>query len=184
MDVKRITEKDLPLIVFSDTADGIISSVIKVNTGSEWNHVMILHKLGYCASQGLTYCEVSIDKYLRKNNRLKFYKINGINWLQKKVMHDSIEKKLELPWYRRFYDFLGIIGQAIQVRSFNTPFLDYCSEDVPFHLRAIAPFFDNSLARAIVKNLPPHASPEQLNQYLKDNPSVFSLYGVWDSDIP
>jgi len=180
---KSIPANDLPLIVFYDNPSGIIESLITIWTKGEWNHAMWLHRPGYFATQGNTYKEVPINKYMRKNGRLKFWEIIGLNIQQKGLILTSIAQKLKKPWWRKMYDWLGILGQLLKVEWFNNPALDYCSEDVVQHLRLLEASLsnENHLKTAFVR-IPKHTNPSKLNEYFKEYPDCFRVYGWWDSD--
>jgi len=182
MDPHKIPKKDLPLIVFSDHTSGLIQTIIKIRTKGFYNHVMWMHKDGVFASQGNKYSRIKVSKYMKKGNRLKFISINGLSNHLKKILIHSVEVKLKQPWYTTLYDWVGIVGQAIGLRRMNIPGLEYCSEDVPYHLRALLPYDLPKKLRKFIKNLPTHGSPEDLNQYMKDNKEHNILYGRWDSD--
>lgn len=183
LDPRKIPQRDLPLMVFSDHSSGFIQAIIKIRTKGFYNHVMWMHKEGMFASQGNTYSEVPVDRYMKRGNRLKFVSINGLTDVQKKYIIASINKKLKRPWWQNMYDWFGIVGQAIGFKKVSAPGLDYCSEDVPRHARAIIPYVVDEDVKAFLEGLPHHGSPEDLNQYNKDNPEGNTLYGRWDSDV-
>jgi len=181
MNPQKIPKKHLPLIVFSDQTSGLFASLIKVWTKGAYNHVMWANRQGFFASQGNTYSEVEVDRYMKDNMRLKFWKIKKLTPVQKRFIIESINEKLKLPWYKKMYDWLGIIGQTIKIKFISTPGLDYCSEDVPQHLIEIMPYVDEDFAECLA-NLPKHAAPSELNKYFKKNKNHFEVYGTWDGD--
>ncbi len=179
-----IPSRDLPLIVFSENTSGLLEFLINWRTKGEWNHVMWIIELGMVASQGNTYSEVPISRYLKKNGRLKFVKVFNLSDSEKLIIRDSILKKLKLPWYKKMYDWLGIVGQAVGIEWINTPWLEYCSEDVPQHLKYLAKFMrDNDQLKSIIEAIPQHTNPQELNEYFQKYPLFFSVYGEWDSDL-
>jgi len=182
LDPNKIPQEDLPLIVFSDHSSGLIQSIIKIRTKGYYNHVMWMHREGLFASQGNTYSEVAVKRYMKKGNRLKFITIGGLTDTEKLLILASIKKKLALPWYRKIYDWFGILGQIIGFKKVSTPGLDYCSEDVPRHLRAVSGFVAQKDIRQFIAGLPHHGSPEDLNKYIKEHPECATVYGRWDSD--
>lgn len=176
-----IPEPDLPLLVLADHAYGPIEWGIKLRTGGFYNHIMWIHRNGFFASQGMRYAEVPLKAYMRKGSRLKFIQVTGLTPVQKKIIVESIEKKLALPWYKTRYDFLGIFGQLIGINRINSPWADYCSEDVSDHLVSILDYVEGDLQSALA-NFPRHGSPEDCNAYFKAWSNVFRVYGRWDSD--
>ena len=179
----NIFPADLPLLVFSDNTSGLIEFFIKFCTKGDYNHVMWANRPGYFASQGNTYSEAPLSRYLKRGNRLKYVEVIGLTPAQKQLIKASINKKLALPWYRKMYDWLGILGQAINVKRINTPWLDYCSEDVPQHLKFVAQYLqDDDLKKKVFLGIPYHLSPQGLNEYTKKYPEVFRTYGKWEAD--
>ncbi len=185
LDPLIIPGEDFPLIVFSDYTSGLVEFAIKWKTKGEYNHVMYALRPGFFASQGNTYSEVSLDRYMKDGNRLKFVEVLGLTAVQRKLIVASIKAKIKLPWYKKMYDWIGIAGQAIGVKWINTPGLEYCSEDVPQHLKYMAEkgLPENSALRSVISWIPKHTSPAELNTYFKKYPDFFRVYGRWDSDV-
>lgn len=181
MNIKEIPDNDCPLIVLSDKTSGWYESLIKVWTKANYNHAMWMKRPGYFSSQGNTYSEAPVERYMGKNYRLKFWKVKGLTVVQKKYIIASINRKLALPWYKKMYDWLGIVGQTIKLKFISTPGLDYCSEDVPRHLYDIIPFVSDEFA-VVLRNIPRHASPKDLNEYFKKHTEHFEVYGKWEHD--
>lgn len=173
--------EDFPLIVFSDHTSGVIEFLIKFRTKGTYNHVMIMRRPGFFASQGNTYSEVPIHRYMDKGNRLKFVEIAGLTPVQKELIKASIERKLKLPWYKKMYDWVGIVGQAIGIKEINICGLNYCSEDVVCHLIPLIEHTEGQLKEAIA-SLPIHGSPDDLVEYFKLYPNIFVQRGKWESD--
>ena len=184
LELTNITEKDLPLIVFSDTTSGFFEFLIKWRTRGSYNHAMWSAHKGLFASQGNTYSEVPYSRYTTHGKRLKFFQILDLSIIDRNRIISSIEMKLEKPWYKKMYDWLGIVGQVVGVDWLNDPALEYCSEDVAHHIFYMANLLpDNFYKKKILLSIPRHASPEELNEYFKKYPEVFRVYGEWDSDL-
>ena len=180
--------KDLPLggfpyLVFADKTYGWIESLIKIRTKGEYNHVMFAIAPDKFASQGGTYSTFPFSAYMKKGNRLKFVEIAGLTDLQKAKILESIEKKLGQPWYKKRYDFLGILGQAVGIKKINNPWIDYCSEDVVEHIKYMAKIisYTDPLKKALVL-MPDHGSPQDINDYIKQYPEQFKTVVRWDYD--
>lgn len=183
MDPLSIPAPDFPLIVFSDNTSGLIEFLIKVRTDGNYNHVMWAIAPNTLASQGNTYSTVGFDRYMKKENRLKFVKVTGLTESQNLLILQSIKQKLARPWYQKMYDWIGILGQAIGWRGFSTPGWDYCSEDVPRHLLYMASFLDqDSPIKKAIFAIPPHLNPGDLNDHFKKYPDIFEVYGRWEGD--
>lgn len=185
-DPRRITAADLPLIVFSDSTSGLIEFFIKFRTKGSYNHVMWCVNPGEFISQGNTYSRVKMERYMKPNSRLKFVSIAGATQAGIYAIRKSIEEKLAFPWYKKAYNWVGIVGQATGLKFLNFPGLEYCSQDVPQHLKialARCPEGFPAPLDGIVKNIPDNTSPERLNIYLHDFHSTsFPVYGKWEGD--
>ncbi len=168
---ENIPAEDLPLIVFSDFSSGIIQSLIKIRTAGVYAHVMIMHRPGFFASQGNMFSEAPLKRYMKKGNRLKFFKIESLTVNERGALARKMRQDLTAPWWKRFYDYPGIIGQALGFRWINSPFRMYCSERVAAWLRACPRFWA----------MPYHPSPQRLNEIMKLSPD-FKIYGFWDND--
>lgn len=180
--IKIIPDNDFPLIVFSDCTSGLIAALIKMRTDATYNHVMWAIEPGVFASQGNTYSKVPFKRYMMKTNRLKFVRVVGLAGIQKRIILASINKKLALPWYKKLYDWFGIFGQAVGIKSINVNGLNYCSEDVALHLTSIIEYVSDSKFCEALSLVPLHGSPEDLNIYFKQYPQYFEVYGRWEGD--
>lgn len=184
MNPKEISPDVLPCFVFSDETSGLIEFLIKFRTKGDYNHVMLQCRPGFFASQGNTYSEAPLSRYMNKGKRLKYVEVLGLTPVQKKLVVASVNKKLALPWYRKLYDWLGIVGQATGLPWLNTPGLNYCSEDAPSHFMFMAQLGldDADPKKAILLGMGGHKSPQGLNEYMKKYPNVFHVVGKWEAD--
>ena len=181
---KEIPQSAFPLIVFADHSYGWIESFIKMRTKGIYNHVMWAIAPDTLASQGGKYSKFPFSAYMKNGNRLKFVEIIGLNETEKQAILDSINEKLAKPWWNTRYDYIGIIGQAIGIKKVNNPWIDYCSEDVVTHLvNKLFKIIPNEHSfKSIIKNMPTHGSPQDLNEYIKKYPENFKTYLRWESD--
>lgn len=164
-----IKEADLPLIVLADNLRSFIAWGIKKHTKGKYSHIMEMHRVGYFATQGCTYKEVPVRLYMSGKHRLKFWKCKGLTPQAREEWLDMTARELNASWWKRKYDVLGIIGQAIFLRFINNPWTKYCSERVATKIRK---FF------AIL--VPKHPSPSDCNKALIDDSRTAEVYGYWD----
>lgn len=183
---ETIMASDLPLIVFSDSTSGLIEFIIKWRTKGSYNHVMWFINPCEFISQGNTYSKVPMKRYMKPNARLKFVALKGVTQDGIYVIKKSIKEKLALPWHKKAYNWIGILGQAIGLKFLNFPGLEYCSQDVPQHLKialASCPAGFPAPLNGIIKNIPKNPSPQQFNEYLHDfHSTAFPVYGKWEGD--
>ena len=179
-----ISKDDCPLIFLSDFTSGPIEFVIKFRTKGNYNHAMWMPWPREFASQGWTYSLVKLDRYMKRNNRLKAWAVKGLTPVLRKLLVESITKKLARPWWKKRYDFLGILGQAIGLDWLNTPYLDFCSEDVALHLKYVADkgLNDDNPLKKVIQEMPKHGSPEDINEYFKKHSEHFEVFGKWEGD--
>ncbi len=167
VDPLRISKLALPMIVLSDDTRSFFGWAIKNHTHGLYNHIMIMINPQKVVTQGLTYKEIPITKYMEGKHRLKFWQpdLSGEDKLR---MIEAVEKDLKKPFWRKGYDFLGIFGQSIKVRWIQNPWKEYCSEVITKYLRM---FFVISKRR----------SPAELNRICGDLEGV-KYYGHWIKD--
>ena len=171
---------DLPLIVLSDHSSGFIQWAIKWRTKANYNHVMSMIYPGLFTSQGNTFSEVPLDRYMTKNSRLKFWRIKDLTLEEESLIRGRILRRLALPWWKRGYDYLGILGQAVGLKFINNPWNVFCSEQV------LKDWLEGIISLRIVDGdnvteLSEHPSPKDLNEFFKNHPRM-EVYGRWSSD--
>jgi len=167
---KLIMGEDLPLIVLSDHSSGFIQWLIKWRTKANYNHVMSMLWPGGFVSQGNTFSGISLNRYMTPNSRLKFWKIKDLTKEEEKLIYDRIRRRLDRPWWKRGYDHVGVLGQALGLRFINNPWAPYCSEQVK------KDFLDD-----IIGGIRKHPSPKDLNELFKKHPRM-EVYGRWTAD--
>jgi len=167
IDPLKIKEKDLPMIMLTDNLRSFISWGIRHHTKGNYSHIgFIIHPKMF-ASQLLTFKEVPIENYMKPYYRLKFFIVN-LDKKKREEIIKTVEELLNQPFYKKTYDFLGILGQFLNIRFINDPFHHYCSEIVADVLR-----------KYIILPLKP--SPSDLNRIMSKNDN-FRYYGHWVSD--
>jgi hypothetical protein len=168
IDPRNLTEKDLPLVVLSDSMLSFLGWGIKAHTSGEYSHAMMMVQPGVFASQGWIFNNVNVAEYCKPSYRLKFWKPE-ITIPQKNIILEYIQAELSKPWYKRRYDILGVIGQALNIRCINNPWSKYCSEHVSATLAAAGFAYGK------------HPSPSDLNRYFIKDPK-WSVLGYWLQD--
>lgn len=179
-------EAKFPRIVLADHNYGYVAFMIKRRTKGNYSHVMYEIAPGIMASQTFGgYKKVKVQDYMLPGNRLKYLAIEGITDEGRDALMASINKKLNGPWYRKLYDYLGIVGQATGLTWIHTPGMDFCSEDVPSHLLKAYYAYEKGFPPpldGIIQSIPPHISPQGFDQFQKRFKQFFPLLGYWNSD--
>jgi hypothetical protein len=139
IDPYLIKDEDCPVFVSVCDIRGIVGFGIRERTGGNLNHSMIMRRAGYFASQNLLYKEIPLDSYVRKGVILKFWRCKDIKPFEKKLILNCVDVDLNASWFKRFYDFPGIIGQATGLRWINNPWRAYCSERTGKYASVIIP---------------------------------------------
>lgn len=170
-DILALQQCKLPFLVLSDNLWSVLSWRIKGHTKGYYNHVMWMHRPKTVASQDHVYHERPIDKYLTDKHRLKFWYKPAWELTERNAIVDAIEARLRQPWYRRIYDYPGIIGQRLRIPSLNVPSLNFCSEDAAQILWAAGEEFPAK-----------HPSPADINRWCKATEG-WEVYGFFDPDI-
>lgn len=179
----KTLNEEHPTIWFSDKTSGLMEFLIKFRTKGKYNHVMWGFRKGTFVSQGNTYSEVNMDRYMKKNFRLKGFELQTFDYADKIQLSNCITSKLRFPWWKKAYDWVGIFGQIIGIKSVNIDGLNYCSEDIVMRLNEIKENLSNADLCEVIEKMPIHANPDELNEFLKKHPTHFKLLGYWDSDI-
>jgi hypothetical protein len=123
-----IPEKDLPLIVLSRNYYSHFATEIGQTTKSLWNHFMWMIHPGKFATQDWIFHEVPVVDYLDGSYNLKFWTCSIWNSVRRLLLIRTIEDYLKLPWYRRQYDVLQILGIKLHIRKLQLPFWKICSD--------------------------------------------------------
>jgi hypothetical protein len=165
----KIPTNRMPFVVFSDLSSGLLQFLIKWRTNSSYNHVMFQLNPGEYISQGNVFSRIPLWRYVKKNAKLKFWRIKDLTREEHSKLYSMITEDLAVSWWKRRYDYIGIIGQLLGITKLNNPSTMYCSERVARYLTAIG-----------IK-MPLHPSPEDLNGIFKNDPR-FEVYGRWASD--
>ena len=173
IDPLKIDDVNLPLIVLSDELRGFFAWGIKAHSEGNYSHSMIMINEQKVVSQGGTYSEILINKYMNNKYRLKFWKIKNLSNTERLNVINTVKKDLEASWWKKSYDWLGIVGQFFKLRGLNNPYQFYCSERIARYLRLVT-----SLKDIIIL----HPSPSNLNKIFKEYPDKFELYGYWWND--
>jgi len=163
-----IPKEALPILVFSDDMRGLFSLGIKVHSKGIYNHTMWLIEPKVLASQGGLYKRVPLVKYMTGRHRLKFVQPD-LTGVEKLELIETINKALNQPWWLRTYDYVGVLGQLVRLRSIQIPFQNYCSER------------DANYIRKYIKEIPLRPSPSRLNRACK-NIERMKYYGHWAQD--
>lgn len=165
LDIKK---EALPLLVFTDDVRGFISFGIKVHSKGNYNHTMMLIEPNVLTSQGVLYRRVPLEKYMTGRHRLKFWQPD-LSHFKKVRLIETIEEALNQPWWRRTYDYVGILGQLIRLRCIQNPFQSYCSER------------DSAYLREYIPEIPLRPSPSVLNKACEEIEKMV-YYGHWFMD--
>ena len=168
-DLKNIPAEMLPMPVLSDNLRSFLSWGIKVHEQGCYNHFMWMIRPGVLASQNTLFQQESVENYTKKC-RLKLWHCKNWTEQDRQRVLDVICRDLEKPWYRRFYDFPAIIGQALFLPFIQTPGLDICS-DKGAYLKMIDPEYNLSFP-----------DPEDVNRWLESRPERYEVYGRYVPD--
>jgi len=169
-DVHNIPEDKMPMMVFSDSVRSFFSWGIKAREKGYYNHFMVLHRKGFFASQDWIFHEVPVDEYLAGDHRLKFVYMPNVHKIKRIKMLLEIEKDLKRPWYKRMYDPVAILGQAIGLNFIQMPGCSICS-DYGKYWKIPDPDYGFS-----------HPSPPDINAYTKSKQDRYSVYGRFAPD--
>lgn len=173
IDPATFNPNNLFLTVLVDDLRGGIGWVIKEHTSGNYCHSMNIRKIGFLVSQNLWFHEIPIETYLIASNMLKFWQVNNLTAEECSTINAAIDADLKGSAWERFYNFLGIVGQAIKLPWVSMPHQDICSQRCAKYLRLIP---------RLAKVVPEHPSPSSLDAIFKSNPQLFVVVGYWWQD--
>ena len=166
----EIEQKDLPLFIVSDDLQAFMSWGIRAHGKGSYSHAMIMVDSGKVVTQGWTYKEIPVGKYMKSGIRLKFWQCSNLSKGTKEAIAKAVRRDLTQPWWRKRYDGIGILGQALHIRWLNNPRTYYCSERVAKYIRIIP------------IPMSQHPSPSEINQIFKETDRM-KIFGYYDSDL-
>ena len=104
--------------------------------------------------------------------------MNRRNDLEKSLIYSAVTKRLKLPWWKRFYDFPNLLGQAIGVHWLEMPYLCICSQEVADDYIRSVPRVWNSLSDVDKRTLQ-NPSPADLDKIIDSRADLFVVIGYW-----
>lgn len=164
---------DLFNIVLVDNSQDFISWGIKDDTASNYNHAMTQRSVAMVDSQDMFYHSVPLKKYLIPANKLKFWQIKDLTEDEWQLLNKVVLADLNAPLWQRFYNYLGIVGQAVKLPWISFPGLRFCSQRVAIQMRNIP---------RIAAVLPENVSPGFEDAFFTSHPELFTCAGYWWSD--
>lgn len=170
IDPRRLRIAQMPCIVFSDNMQSMISWKIKNHSKGNYSHVMWAHSPQIFASQdmGPGFTAVPVEKYMKPKYRLKFVQ-PILTAEQIKSVYKSIDDRLER---HEPYDYLGIIGQRLNLPCIQSKAREFCSEGVAAILKECG--YDVDFGDA--------PTPAHINEVFKQNKDKCRLLGYWFAD--
>jgi len=160
-----IPKEDLPLMVLSDNARSFFALLIRKHQKDCYNHFMFMISPGKFVSQDLTFREVPAENYLQGKHRLKF--IRGSYWTQyhKVLIITKLRAMLLLPFWKRVYDPLQLIGIWLGIPWLQIPGPPRICSDYGFVLQETDDLYNLK-----------HPSPTQINMFTKSHKDRYEVY--------
>ena len=174
-EIRRIPWDHYPIFMYSD-GGSLFGWLIRKADGSAGSHLWTLVGNDAIANQSITFRLVPVSKMAHYTTKL----IHNPEFTpeQRKIMMESIFSRLELPWYRRLYDVVGLVGELLERVGLhlNLGKFDFCSEAVS---RAIA-LVDHEYKAWLEIN--PSPTPKEFNLYTKGHNPPWKVYGRYAPD--
>lgn len=164
---------DLFNIVLVNNSQDFISWGIKGDTGANYNHAMIQRTVASVDSQETLFQNVPIKNYMIKSNMLKFWQINNLTETEWQILNKAVLADLALPWWKRFYNYLGIFGQFSRLTWISCPGTFFCSQRVAKYLRLLPRF---------ASVLPENVSPGFEDTFFIAHPELMTCIGYYWED--
>lgn len=177
-----------PWVIFSNnTLDEIAQDIdwkTNIKDIDPEDHAMLSIDQGEFVWESMTlwnaYRKGPMDTFMVKGGQLKFVQLVNNNPQFMAAFTKSVQTRLARPGFENSYDFLGIVGQAVNQPWIHTPGLEYCSVDVIRHLVNACSYLPKE-DQLVINSIPRESNPESLWQIVLNNPKTFFYYGQWDS---
>ena len=159
------------LIAFFSSDDDPSPRPHETYTHAMWLYWDAIANAPRLASQDLTGLHsVPLKKYLSGDFRIKIWAFSFGN---PQATGRWIHEQITLPWYKRLYDVLGIVGQLFELEWLQNPCRRFCSEWVMEGLKIM-----------LGKNCPTvkRPSPIKLNVCLESEPGA-QVIARYDKEI-
>ena len=166
IDPYLITKQQCPVFIQAGDMRSLFGWAIRKRTKSNWNHSMIMRKPGFVCTQSLIYKEIDIGVYMKPGQILKFWICKDITVGERNAIMFKIAFDLLKKWWKKMYDFPGVVGQFFGIRWFNIPFLNYCSERTRSKIAVLFP------------KIKDHPTPEDNDSLFKSSPRM-EVIGYW-----
>lgn len=121
-----------------------------------------------------------MDAYLKKGGILKFYRVINATPEFKNAIIKYNQDRINLPWYKHLYNWLGIVGQATGIHAISFPGLFFCSQVVINGMKKCAEFLTPEQCSAVIK-MDDNMNPAALDDYMLAFNQVWELAYTWDS---
>ena len=172
IDPRSFQEGELTFILCND-AQGMLGWFIKWFCKGNYCHAMLSRKPGFVVTQNDLFREIPIDEYLKNSEGLKFWRINNLTTEEFNLINDAITADLSKPFWNRFYNYLGLIGQALHLPWISMPGQNICSQRDAKYLR---------LLPRLANITPEHPSPTDLDVIWNANPNLMTCIGYFWMD--
>ncbi len=187
-DPRLLLQSQEPMWVFCNQND-FISTAIDWKTNipgiHPWDHAMLTINSGKFVTQTMgifdAYREIPMSAYMKPGTQLAFVQFVNSNPDFVTAFSKSVQKRLTARWWVTMYDYLGIVGQAIDQPWIHTPGLRYCSVDDLRHAVNSCPKLPKE-DQMVINSIPSEINPENLWKVVLDNPNTFSVLGYYNFD--
>lgn len=178
IDPKTIPQNDDILFVLVDDRVGMIGwfikwwsrGQVKDHSSGNYNHAMMMRKSGMLVTQANVFKEIPVDAYMTSTTFLKFWRVKGLTYEDRRLINEAIDKKLSLPWWKRMYDFVGLLGQSTSFTHWiQIPGLWFCSES-----GADLGRLDKTLFW-----MPKQPSPSSMDEVFRAHSEDMEVLGYW-----
>ena len=152
-----------------------ISDGIKLDTNSRYNHSMTQRSpnLFDCQEMGSLFKTVPASSYMNNSNMIKIWQINNLTPGEWIALNEAVLEDLNAPWYKKVYNYLGIVGQFFHLPWISFPGTYFCSQRVAKYLRLLPRF---------ASVLPENVSPGFEDAFFTAHPELMTCLGYWFSD--
>lgn len=182
----QILNTGFPWIVLANNSNDWVAKLINFKTHISGiqpiNHAMLSIEMDEFVVENMTlfnaYKVIPMVKYMIPGQILIFANFVNSNPDFVSAFSASVQSRLDRPGWENTYDFLGIVGQAINCPWIHSPGLEFCSVDVIRHSVNACPKLPKA-DQMVINGIPRETNPERLYQIILNNPATFNVYGIY-----
>jgi len=174
-EIRRIPWDHYPIFMYSD-GGSLFGWLIRKADDSAGSHLWTLVGPDAIANQSITFRLVHVEAMAHYTTKLIWNP--SFTRDQRKIMLEVFNQRLALPWHKRLYDVVGLVGELLERVGIHLYLgkYDFCSEAVSRAIALVDPEYKAWL------EINPSPTPKEFNLYTKAHNPPWKVYGRYAPD--